>query len=817
MAAREAGPSVPSPYDPGVGGSPAARLTGGALSGSSATVIDGKPPWASPPDALSLLRALGKHWVKALLLGLFLGLLSAGLTWLLFPKTKYHAKAAIQVEHKTPTNLPGSTPIGGDEPVGAYIQTEVERFRMDTVLARAVGLLRLNEFGVSQDGGGAEAGGNSGGDPSDLDTGDSAAEGDSVAATPGDASPDAAGAAARGQIGKYAPIFGGVDPREWLKEHLEISSRGNIIWVTLRSEVRVGLDEVVNAVAEAYVADNHADLDNLQLIRVKLEDKGKEYERQLLTYRNTLQQLTEQGQDPNDPRTFALTRQLGLARLADLQHDYSKLKGDLKRAEAQLAGLKARQHPTVNIEVSQDDVERYFKSLDAVRELEHEIAELDEQIAQVRYASRDKTNDAAILKFQQQRRTAVASLEKLGQEWRPQIEKRLREQAMTGGDDGQTFANQVAALELEVKLLNEFKTEMELELKSLVQQNKEFSNSAADMFKAQNEFKYADRAMERIRARLAELAVEEGAPPRVRIADPAVPPSDREDRQKKFASTLMAGGGMFVMSLLMVAFLEFRTRRVKAPDEVVRGLGMGVVGTIPSLPDNRTRRPGNAAQLGDSRWQQAFMESVDATRMLLLHMSRSENLRVVMITSASSGEGKTSLACYLGGSLARAVHRTLIVDCDLRRPAVNQVFDTPLEPGLCDLLRGEAEIQDIVRPTPIDGLFVIPAGRFDGQALLSLSKGELGPILDWLKEQYDFVIVDSPPVLAVADTLQLSQHVDAVLFSILRDVSRMPEVYEARQRLATMNVRVLGAVMSGTPLAGIGYDRRYAYGEKATT
>lgn len=831
MASRETSPLVPSPYDPGAGGNLPARSVDGGSPGTSSTT-SGKQPWNSPPDVVSLLRALGRHWVKALLLGLFLGSLGAGLTWFTYAKPKYHATASIEVKVETPTNLPGAVPIGGEVPFGVYIQTEMERFRWEDVLDGAIALLDMDEHGIPQGGestvedpAAALAASDEtaltspGSDPSRSDAENPASASTEVATSAGDSQPGsdsarAVGTAQGSRVDKFSAIFGGALRKDWLRENLEITHTGNIIQVTLRSEEPHGLDQVVNAVAEAYIADNKADRVNQKNTLNKLKEKGEFFESQLESYRKKLQELTEQGQDPNDPRTFALTRQLGLERLAELQSAYTKLKGDLKRVEAQLAGLKARQGPAGQRLISEEEIQEYFRSLGAVQELEDEIADLDERIEQVRYTSR-KDNDAAIVKFQQQRRMAVASMEKLSREWRPQIIQRLQEQARNGGVDGASFANQVAALELELKLLADFKAEMEMEIQALTKQNKDFANSAAAMFQAQNDFRYADRAAERIRARLAEMEVEDDAPSRVRIANLAIPPTDRQDQKKKVLTTAMTGGGLFAASLLMVAFLEFRTRRVKAPDEVVHALGLSVVGTIPSLPDPKIRRPGNAAALPDSRWQQAFMESVDATRMLLLHMSRSENLRSVMITSANSGEGKTSLSSYLGGSLARAVKRALIVDCDLRRPAVHQVFDTPLEPGLCDLLRGEAEIHDIVRPTPIDGLFVIPAGHLNSQAMLSLTKGELGPILDWLKEQYDFVIVDAPPVLAVADTLQLSQHVDAVLFSILRDVSRMPEVYEARERLASMRVRVLGAVMSGTPLAGFGYNRRYSYGYDA--
>jgi capsular exopolysaccharide synthesis family protein len=828
MASRETGPSVPSPYDPGTaGGAPSRPGAGG--SGTAFVPAGGKPPWNSPPDVMSLLRSLARHWVKALLLGLFLGASAAALTWVFYPKPKYAASAYLEVASKTPTTLPGSTPVVQDTPFELFISSEMQRLKLDRVLRRA--LDNLESLVFDPDASGAKP------SPASAPTPKPAAGADAVADADADAeaapapgpeaeatatTPDAGGrpAAVAGSLGlrRYRAIFGDVPPLDWLRENLQVTTNGNFIVVTLRSETRAGLHEIVNEIAQAYITDIEEER-SLETSKFnELKKLADRYEKDLQASRKRMQELTLLGLDPESPTTYALTRQLGLERQSEVLSQYNRLKSDLKRAEAELEGLRTLRAAPERLVVSDEDVDDAFESQPAVQELRAQIEEYTRRIEDVRFTSR-KENDAAIIKFQQQRKVAQARLEQYRRELRPELLEQLREGAMNGGaETGTTAARQVASLTREIGILTEFKRELEAELELLAKQTAEQAKNAAEMFKIQNDFKFADRAADLIRARLSELDVEKDAPSRVRISDLASEPSDRADLKKKFMATLMAGGGLFGASLFMVAMLEFRTRRVKAPEEVVRALGMSVVGTIPALPDQRLRRPGNATQLTDSRWQQAFMESVDATRMLLLHMSRSEGLRAVMITSASSGEGKTSLSCYLGGSLARAVHRTLIVDCDLRRPAVHQVFDTPQEPGLCDLLRGEAEIQDIIRPTPIDGLFVIPAGRLDGRAMLSMSKGELGPILAWLKEQYDFVIVDAPPVLAVADTLQLSQHVDAVLFSILRDVSRMPEVYEARERLATMNIRVLGAVVSGTPLVGNGYNRRYAYyGEKVST
>ena len=169
----------------------------------------------------------------------------------------------------------------------------------------------------------------------------------------------------------------------------------------------------------------------------------------------------------------------------------------------------------------------------------------------------------------------------------------------------------------------------------------------------------------------------------------------------------------------------------------------------------------------------------------------------MMITSAVAGEGKTSLASYLATSLARSGLRTLLVDADLRSPMMHRLFDLPQAPGLSELLRGEVDLDEAIGATAVEDLKLLPAGRCDRQALRILSQGGLGPLFDRLKERFDFIIVDSSPILPVADAMLIAQHADAVLFSIFRDVSRKTKVKAAFERLQCLGVPVLGAVVTG--------------------
>ncbi len=183
---------------------------------------------------------------------------------------------------------------------------------------------------------------------------------------------------------------------------------------------------------------------------------------------------------------------------------------------------------------------------------------------------------------------------------------------------------------------------------------------------------------------------------------------------------------------------------------------------------------------------------------MLVHTARLESHRVVMITSAVGSEGKTSLSSHLATSLARSGLRTLLVDADLRSPSVHRLFNLPVASGLSEVLRGEVDVSAAIADTEVSDLKVLAAGRCDRLTIRLLSQGFLGAVFGSLRDQFDFVIVNTSPILPVADASLVAQEADAVLFSIFSDVSRKAKVCAALQRLESLGVRVLGAVVTGS-------------------
>ncbi len=282
---------------------------------------------------------------------------------------------------------------------------------------------------------------------------------------------------------------------------------------------------------------------------------------------------------------------------------------------------------------------------------------------------------------------------------------------------------------------------------------------------------------------------------RITLKEEAIVNLNQKLRQK----VLVALGGFVGGTLLVMAaigFLEWRSRRVDSVDQVINELGMRVIGTIPAFPSKQSLKSGAAAQ--NQNWRFVLNESVNSARTMLLHTAKTQNMQVLMVTSAMQGEGKTSLASQLATSMATAGLRTLILDCDLRNPSMHKLFDAQLTPGCSEVLCQEVDVSDAVQPTSVPNLWLIPAGQCSNRVISALAQGHpLETLFNRLRGQFDFIVVDSCPVLPVADTLLVGQHVDGVVLSILQDISQLPKVQTTAERLAQLNIPLLGTVVNG--------------------
>jgi capsular exopolysaccharide synthesis family protein len=405
---------------------------------------------------------------------------------------------------------------------------------------------------------------------------------------------------------------------------------------------------------------------------------------------------------------------------------------------------------------------------------------------------------AAARRLVAQRRAAV----------RPFVIRRLEEQ------NAEEEGAQGGELQQDLAMANDLEEQLVREIKSTDKGSQTMTKATLDLRDKQDEVAQMHAAATKVGDAVEALSVELEAPSRIRSIEDAVVPRTR-DEKKRYSMIGLAILGSFFGGLLGVAFLELLSHKVDSVDQVSHDLGLHIVGTLPIVRAKAYRAEGLARRADDKdRYSQNLMlESIDATRTMLVHAARTGSHRVVMIASALEREGKTSLACHLTTSLARSGLRTLLIDGDLRCPSVHRLFDLPLAAGLAELLRGEIDVARAVSATAIPELKVLTAGNCDRQTIRLLAQGGLSPLFLRLKEQFDFVIVDSSPILPVADALLVAQQADAVLFSIFSEVSRKSKVLAAALRLESLGVRILGAVVTGNHggLYGNDYNTSSSY------
>ena len=177
---------------------------------------------------------------------------------------------------------------------------------------------------------------------------------------------------------------------------------------------------------------------------------------------------------------------------------------------------------------------------------------------------------------------------------------------------------------------------------------------------------------------------------------------------------------------------------------------------------------------------------------------------IAIVTSAYPGEGKTWTVVGLARALAGAGRRVVLVDLDLRKPGVHSALLIPNEIGVSDVLLGKRALDECLQYVEFDsvagpgrGLYVVTTGKGVTEPAELLGTNRTVRLLEGLAEQADVVLIDTPPVLPVADALMLGRHADAALLSVLCGASRLPRVEAARARLEAAGVTVLGAVVAG--------------------
>ena len=277
----------------------------------------------------------------------------------------------------------------------------------------------------------------------------------------------------------------------------------------------------------------------------------------------------------------------------------------------------------------------------------------------------------------------------------------------------------------------------------------------------------------------------------IRVIDAATVPADPVS-PRKLLNLLLAvfGGGIFAVGLAF--FFEYLDNRVKSPDEIKRYLGLPFLGLVPVLDGTESAEDA----LLHTDVPAGFAEAFRGIRTNVLFSSAVEGGRSVVVTSTGPSEGKTLVATNLAVALAQAGQRVLLVDADMRKPRVHQVFHVESVPGLSNILVGTAKASDAVRPGPVANLWLLLSGVTPPNPAELLASRRFKDFVSTLEQHFDWVVVDTPPVMAVTDATVVAHVAQGVIYVVRCEHTNKRTALTALEQLDSAKVKFLGGILN---------------------
>ncbi|MEM7583292.1 MAG: CpsD/CapB family tyrosine-protein kinase [Acidobacteriota bacterium] len=203
-------------------------------------------------------------------------------------------------------------------------------------------------------------------------------------------------------------------------------------------------------------------------------------------------------------------------------------------------------------------------------------------------------------------------------------------------------------------------------------------------------------------------------------------------------------------------------------------------------------------------------EAYRSLRTALL-LSSADELKVVAVTSAEPGEGKTATTCNMGVVFAQLGRRVLVLDADLRRPRMHKVFKISNRLGVVNYLTGKVDIESLFIDTGVPNLYACPSGPIPPNPSELLASDRMREFLAAIRARFDFVLIDTPPALPVADAVILGPLTDGLVICARAGVLVRDDAKLCRERLRYAELKIFGTVLNRYRTSPTGYNRRYQY------
>lgn len=289
----------------------------------------------------------------------------------------------------------------------------------------------------------------------------------------------------------------------------------------------------------------------------------------------------------------------------------------------------------------------------------------------------------------------------------------------------------------------------------------------------------------------------------IRLVEPAVQPTSPVQPKPALNAIIAVLIGL-IASIGLAFLIERLDVSVKSTEDIEKLTGVTSLGQIPFTNVKNI--------VVDSDPHSLVSEAYRSVRTNIQYLNFDQSAKVILVTSPGAKEGKTTLSTNLATVLAQGGNKVLAIDCDLRRPMVHQMFDLSNDVGLANILIGKSDITLAMQQGPVEGLGIITSGPVPPNPADLLGSERMENLLNNAREIFDFIILDSPPNLAVTDAAVLASQIDGVLLASIFGRTNKHALATAKTELEKINARTLGFVINGVKLQkGYGYNYDYYY------
>ncbi len=294
----------------------------------------------------------------------------------------------------------------------------------------------------------------------------------------------------------------------------------------------------------------------------------------------------------------------------------------------------------------------------------------------------------------------------------------------------------------------------------------------------------------------------------IRIVDLAAVPRFPIAPNKKLNIILGTIVGL-VLGISMVFFLEYLDNTIKRPEDVEQYLAVPLLGVLEKIKAQVNGKPTTSELITHEMPKSIFAETTRNIRTGIMSSFADKPGKLILITSATQGEGKTFVASNLAITIAQMGKNTLMVETDFRKPRINKIFNATRNPGLTNHLIGETDFESIIKSTCVPNLSVAMCGFLPPNPSELLGSTAMETFCKTVRERFDMVIFDSPPAMVVTDAIVLSRIMDGLIIVIKSDVTARETAKRAISRLTSNECEMLGAVVNCVDISRGSYYYHY--------